>query len=240
MFRNYKILCTICARGSSKGIPKKNKKIILGEPLIAYTIKVAKECDYFDDYIISTDDEDIIKIANVYNIPAPFKRPKYLCKSNISRIEAVIHAVKWAEENWKKNYDIIVDLSVTSPLRIVKDIKNAIKLLVNEKADNIFSVSPAYRNPYYNMVEDVNGKIRRVRELKEKTTKRQNAPTVYDMNDSINVWWKNILFKNKSNFNDNTKIYVMPRDRGIDIDDYFDFKVASLMLKFKNKDDLNV
>ena len=69
MFRNYKILCTICARGGSKGIPGKNKKIISGEPLIVYTIKVAKECYYFYDYIISTVDEDIIKIANIYNIP---------------------------------------------------------------------------------------------------------------------------------------------------------------------------
>ena len=135
----------------------------------------------------------------------------------------------------EKNYDIIVGLSVTSPLRIVKDIESSIELLINKKADNVFSVSPAYRNPYYNMVEGVNGKIRKVKELNEKITKRQDAPIVYDMNDSINVWWKDILFKNKSNLNDNTKIYVMPRDRGIDIDDYFDLEIASLMLKFKNK-----
>lgn len=235
MFRKYKILCTICARGGSKGIPGKNKKIILGEPLIAYTIKVAKECNYIDDYVISTDDEDIIKIANTYNIPAPFKRPNYLCKSNVSRIDAIIHAVKWVEKNWEKNYDIVVDLSVTSPLRIVKDIKGAIELLINKKADNVFSVSPANRSPYYNMIEDINGKIRKVKELNEKITKRQDAPIVYDMNDSINVWWKDILFENRSNFNNNTKIYVMPRDRGIDIDDYFDLEIASLILKFRNK-----
>jgi len=143
-------------------------------------------------------------------------------------------------KNWKKNYDIIVDLSVTSPLRIVKDIKGAIELLINEKTDNIFSVSTAYRNPYYNMVEDVNGKIRKVKELNEKITKRQDAPIVYDMNDSINVWWKDILFKDRSNLNDNTKIYVMPRDRRIDMEDYFDLEIASLILNFRNKDDLNV
>ena len=240
MFRNYKILCTICARGGSKGIPGKNKKIISGKALIAYTIEVAKECNYIDDYIISTDDEDIIKIANTYNIPAPFKRPEYLCKSNVSRIDAVIHAVKWVEKKWKKKYDIVVDLSATSPLRTVKDIKSAIELLINEKADNVFSVSPAYRNPYYNMVEDVNGKIRKVKELNYKVSKRQDAPVVYDMNDSINVWWKDILFKDRSNLNDNTKIYVMPRDRGIDIDDYFDLEIASLMLRFKNGDCTNV
>lgn len=241
MFKGYKILCTICARGGSKGIPEKNKKIISGKELISYTIEVAKECNYIDDYIISTDDEDIMKIAYKYNIPVPFSRPKYLCKSNISRIYAVVHAVKWLEKNWGKNYDIIVDLSVTSPLRIVEDITNAIELLVNKKADNILSVSPAYRNPYYNMVEEINGKIKIVKKISKKIAKRQDAPVVYDMNDSINVWWKDVLLKHKSNLNENTKIYIMPRDRGIDIDDYFDFEIASLMLnlKMKIKDDLD-
>jgi len=60
------------------------------------------------------------------------------------------------------------------------------------------------------------------------------------MNDSINFWWKDILFKDRSNLNDNTKIYVMPRDRGIDIDDYFDLGIASLMLRSKNGDGTNV
>lgn len=74
----------------------------------------------------------------------------------------------------EKNYDIIVDLSVTSLLRIVKDIKSAIELLTNEKAENIFSVSPVSRNPYYNMVEEIEGKIKKVKELIEKITKRHS------------------------------------------------------------------
>ena len=231
MYKEYKILCTICARGGSKGIPGKNKAIVAGKPLIVYTLEVAKKCDYFDDIIVSTDDEEIMKIANEYDVPTPFKRPEHLSKDDTSKIDVIRYAVEWAENNWHRKYDIIVDLSVVSPLRTVEDIKNSIELLINEKADNVFSVSPPYRNPYYNMVEIVDEKIRLVKDPRKKITRRQEAPVVYDMNDSIYVWWKRILFEKDTVFNDNTKIYVMPRHRGIDIDEPFDLLVVSLMLE---------
>lgn len=231
MYNGHKILGIICARGGSKGIPGKNKAIVAGRPLIAYTLETAKECDYFDDIIVSTDDEEIMKIAGDYDIPAPFKRPEHLSKDNTSKIDVIRHAVEWAENNWHKKYDIIIDLSVVSPLRTVEDIKNSIEMLINEKADNVFSVSPPYRNPYYNMVEIVDEKIKLVKEPPKNLTRRQDAPVVYDMNDSINVWWKKILFEKDTTFNDNTKIYIMPRHRGIDIDESFDLLVVSLILE---------
>ena len=233
MYKNNKILCTTCARGGSKGIPRKNIAIVAGKPLIAYTLEVAKECDYFDDIIVSTDDEEIMKIASDYDIHAPFKRPDYLSKDVASKIGVIRHAVKWVENNWHKKYDIVVDLSVVSPLRRVEDIKNSIELLVNGNADNVFSVSPSYRNPYYNMVEIVDGKIKLVKDPSKKLTRRQDAPVVYDMNDSIYVWWEKTLFEKDTLFNDNTRIYVMPRHRGIDIDEPFDLLVASLILSEK-------
>ena len=235
MYNGHKILGIICARGGSKGIPGKNKAIVAGKPLIAYTLEAAKECDYFDDIIVSTDDEEIMKIAGDYDIPAPFKRPEHLSKDNTSKIDVIRHAVEWAENNWHKKYDIIIDLSVVSPLRTVEDIKNSIEMLINEKADNVFSVSPPYRNPYYNMVEIVDEKIKLVKEPPKNLTRRQDAPVVYDMNDSINVWWKKILFEKDTTFNDNTKIYIMPRHRGIDIDEPFDLLVVSLILENPEK-----
>jgi CMP-N-acetylneuraminic acid synthetase len=231
MYMGYEILCTICARGGSKGIPGKNKAIVAGKPLIAYTLESAKGCDYFDDIIVSTNDEEIMEITSDYDISAPFKRPEHLSKDDTSKIDVIRHAVEWAENNWHKRYDIIVDLSVVSPLRTVEDIKNSIALLINEKADNVFSVSPPYRNPYYNMVEIVNEKIKLVKNPSKELTRRQDAPVVYDMNDSINVWWKKTLFEKDTTFNANTKIYIMPRHRGIDIDESFDLLVVSLMLE---------
>ena len=235
MYKGHKILCIICARGGSKGIPGKNKVVVAGKPLIAYTLEAAKECDYFDDVIVSTDDEEIMNIACDYSVPAPFKRPEHLSKDDTSKIDVIRHAVEWVENNWHKKYDIVVDLSVVSPLRTVEDIKNSIELLVNEKADNVFSVSPPYRNPYYNMVEIIDKKVKLVKEPPKKLTRRQDAPIVYDMNDSIYVWWKKILFEKDTTFNDNTKIYIMPRHRGIDIDESFDLLVVSLILENPEK-----
>jgi CMP-N-acetylneuraminic acid synthetase len=231
MYKGYKILCTICARGGSKGIPGKNKVIVAGKPLITYTLESAKECNYFDDIIVSTDDEEIMKIASRYGIPAPFKRPRHLSKDDTSKIDVIRHVVEWGENNWHKKYDVIVDLSVVSPLRTVEDIKKSIELLINEKADNVFSVSPPYRNPYYNMVEIVDEKIKLANDPPKKLTRRQDAPVVYDMNDSIYVWWKKILFDKDTTFNDNTKIYIMPRHRGFDIDEPFDLLVVSLIFE---------
>lgn len=231
MYKDHKVLCTICARGGSKGIPGKNKIIIAGKPLIAYTLEMAKECDYIDKIIVSTDDESIFEIAHDYGISAPFKRPENLSNDDASKIDVIRHAAKWAQSNWNINYDIIVDLSVVSPLRNSTDIKNSIELLVNDKADNVFSVSPPCRNPYYNMVEINNGKIGLVKKPPKKLTRRQDAPVVYDMNDSIYVWWKNVLFEKDTTLNDNTKIYVMPRHRGIDIDEKFDLLMVSFILE---------
>ena len=231
MYKEHKVLCTICARGGSKGIPGKNKTMVAGKPLVAHTLEAAKDCDYFDDIIVSTDDDDIMKIASDYSISAPFKRPAHLSEDDASKIDVIRHGVEWAEDHWHKQYDIIVDLSVVSPLRSVEDIKNSIELLISEKADNVFSVSPPYRNPYYNLVEITFGNIELVKQPPKKLTRRQDAPVVYDMNDSIYVWWKETLFEKDTTLNENTKLYIMPRHRGIDIDESFDLLVVSLMLE---------
>lgn len=233
MYKNKLILCTVCARGGSTGIPGKNKILVAGKPLIEHSLESAKQCDYIDDIIISTDDDDIMEIGSKMNIQAPFKRPTELSENHIPKIDVVRHAVGYAEDFFNKNYDIIIDLSVVSPLRTVQDIKECVKILVDNDADNVFSVSPSYRNPYYNMVELKNGKVELVKKPEVKLTMRQKAPLVYDMNDSIYVWKKEALFKNDTAFNKKTKIYEMPRERGIDIDEPIDLVIVSSLIKEK-------
>ena len=235
MYKRNRILCTICAREGSKGIIGKNKTLVAGKPLIMHTLETAKKCDFLDDIIVSTNDEEIMEISNKYGNLAPFKRPEFLSKDDTSKIEVIRHAVEFAENKNHKKYYIVVDLSVTSPFRTVEDIKNSVKLLIKEKVGNVFSVSPAHNNPYYNMVEFIDGRINLIKNPPKKLTRRQDAPVVYDMNDSINVWLKKTLFEKDTLFNNNTKMYVMPRDRGIDIDEPFDLLVASLLLENKGK-----
>lgn len=229
MYRNKHILCVICARGGSKGIPGKNIKPINGKPLLAYAIEAATKSKCFDDIVVSTDSEQIRKFANEFGDIAPFTRPAGLAGDNVGRIEAVKHAVEWMEKNGVK-YDIVADLGAVTPLRITDDIKKPIDMLIDGNHDNVFSVTPCSRNPYYNMVEEVEGKISVVKDMGEDLSSRQRAPKVYDMNDSINVMWRDNVWKHARAFSGNSMIYVMPRERSIDIDEPIDLLIVSTIL----------
>jgi len=230
MYKSKKILCIIPARGGSKGLPGKNGKSLLGKPLIAYTIEQAKNCRYLDRIIVSTDDKSIAVIAKKFGAEVPFLRPKRLAKDKSSTIDVLLHAMDWMENKEKFAFDILVLLHVTTPLRSVEDIKKSVELLFNDNADNVFSVTEAHRNPYFNMVEiNKAGKVSLVK--KGSYGDRQSAPSVFDMNSSIYVWRKDALRKSKSLFPGNTRIYIMPKERSVDIDDELDFRIAEFLKK---------
>lgn len=227
------ILATICARGGSKGIPGKNTKKLNGKPLISYTLETAKKWDKFSEIIVSTDDEKAISIAKKHDVLVPFKRPKELAGDNVSRIAAVKHALNFMEKEYNKKYDIIIDLSVTSPFREIEDIEGAFNLLLeNSETNNVYSVCKADRNPYFNMIEiNEKGFAELVKKPKKNVTARQNAPEVYAMNDSINVFRRDYLINADTNQSANTKAYIMPKKRSIDIDHPLDFKFAEFLLQ---------
>lgn len=234
MYKNNSILCIIPSRGGSKGLPGKNIKELSEKPLIAYSIEQAKGSKYVDRIIVSTESRKIADIARRYGAEVPFMRPRELATDDCSIIDVLLHAMDWMENKGKCKFDILVLLHATAPLRTIEDIDNSIKLLVDKKADNVFSVSDAYRNPYFNMVEvSDDNKVRLVK--KGKFVTRQSAPPVYDMNSSIYVWWKDIFLKKKGLFLKKTRIYVMPRERSVDIDEPLDFKIAEMLLKEKGK-----
>ncbi len=230
MYKNNRVVCIIPARGGSKGLKGKNIKDLLGKPLIAYSIEHAKESKYIDRVIVSTEDSVIAEISKKYGAEVPFIRPKELATDDSSAMDVLLHAIDWIESREKDLFDIIVLLHVTAPLRSVKDIDNCIELLVDKKADNVFSVAEANRNPYFNMVEVCqDGMVKLVKNGNFAT--RQSAPEVYDMNASIYVWWKDTLKEKKSTLCEKSQIYIMPKERSVDIDDETDFKVAEMFLK---------
>lgn len=234
MYKDNVILCVIPARGGSKGVPGKNIKPIAGKPLIAYTIEQAQKSKYIDRVIISTEDKQIADVAKEFNAEVPFIRPEELAADNSSMMDVLAHAIKWMEEEAKFKFDILVLLHVTTPLRTTEDIDNCIKLLVEEGADNVFSVTESYRNPYFNMVEV--SKDQKVTLVKEGNfVTRQSAPDVFDMNASIYVWWKDIFKTEKGLFLKKTRIYPMPRERSVDIDEPLDFRIAEMLLRDKQK-----
>lgn len=229
MYKDKKIVCVIPARSGSKGLPGKNIKMLLGKPLIAYSIKQAKSSRMIDRIIVSTDDKKIADISKKYGAEVPFMRPKFLAQDKSSTMDVLLHAMEWLEKD-SYPFDILVLLHVTAPLRSVEDINNCVRLLFNENTSNVFSATEAHRNPYFNMVElDKKGRPCLVKNGNFPT--RQSAPKVFDMNASVYVWWKDALKNDKSLFSKTTAIYLMPKERSIDIDDNIDFKIAEMLLR---------
>jgi CMP-N,N'-diacetyllegionaminic acid synthase len=239
MYQGKKILVVICARGGSKGIPGKNIKPLAGKPLIAHSILAAKKFGLADRIIVSTDDEKIKAVAQEYGAETPFTRPAELANDTIGRIAAVIHAVQAAEAHYHEKYDIVMDLGNMAPLRNQEDMMGALKLLVDTpETDVVYTVTPAGRNPYYNMVEiDHQGYSKMSKTLPTSASSRQTAPKVYDMNDSIYAIWRDALIKHKDMVVPiqlvptlRHRAYMMPEERSIDIDRLIDFQLAELLM----------
>ena len=228
------IICTICARSGSKGVLNKNIKNLNGIPLLAHTVLQAKGSNLFDMICVSSDSNEILEVGSSYGVDLCIIRPLELANDYISKLPAIRHAVEESELRFGRKFDIVVDMDVTSPLRNISDIKNAIKLLEDNNISNVITGSPARRSPYFNLVELNKNDVA---ELSKKpinpVTRRQDSPKCYDMNASIYVWNRSSLFENPTVFNEDTKIYVMPEERSIDIDTEVDFKIVEMLMKDK-------
>jgi CMP-N,N'-diacetyllegionaminic acid synthase len=226
-----KRLCTICARGGSKGVKNKNIRDLLGKPLIAYSVLQAKASGLFEAIAVSSDSPLILDAARAYGADILVERPLEMATDAAAKLPAIQHCVRTAEQNRCTTFDIIVDLDATSPLRSVTDIREAIQLLENRRVSNVITGAPAHRSPYFNLVElDKDGVARLSKPLPTPITRRQDAPQCYDMNASIYVWQRKALFSNQSIFNNDTLLYEMPAERSVDIDSELDFQIVELLM----------
>ncbi len=223
-------LCVICARTGSSGLKKKNFLKIKDKSLILHTVNAAIKSKIFKNIIISVDKKKI-NLGKFKNKVIFLQRPKNLAKKNSIKLDAIRHAVRYCETKTSISYDNIIDLDVSSPLRTHHDIREAFKIFKKKNSNNLFSVTPSKKNPYFNMVEVKNNKVKLVIPGKNTIHNRQNASKTFDMNASIYIWKKNFLFKTYNLFNKKTSLYFMPPERSIDIDSIFDFKMVKYLLK---------
>jgi CMP-N-acetylneuraminic acid synthetase len=222
------VICTVCARGGSKGLPQKNIRPLCGKPLIAYTIEQALAANIFEGIYVSTDCDKIAKIAEEYGAIVPFRRPEDLASDSAGKIPVIEHLVNYIE---KGSYtpDIVVDLDPTSPLRNVEDIINTVNML-KKNVDVVITGFLSNKNPYFNMVEKKRDDfVRLSKESSELYVSRQTSPAVYSMNASIYVWWRDALKKGIWG-NKNVAFYEMPLERSIDIDSYLDWKIVEQLM----------
>ena len=142
------ILALIPARGGSKGVPRKNIKLLGGEPLIAYTIREARKSRYITRVVVSTEDEEIARIAREHGAELPFMRPAELAADDVLDLPVFQHCLHWLRENQGYSPDIVVHLRPTAPLRTVFHIDKAIELFfAAPETDCVRSVSPAGEQP---------------------------------------------------------------------------------------------
>ncbi len=236
-----KTLITICARGGSKGIPHKNIKLLNGKPLLDYSIQTAKVFQNKfpgTEIILSTDSDQILRVAEDFGLKSDYLRPDYLAGDYVGKIDAIKDVLIWKEEIDNCKYDYILDLDVTSPLRNLQDLTEAYKLLQkNEEAINIFSVSPANRSPYFNMVEQkANSFFAQVKQSDSVLLTRQSAPKVYDLNASF-YFYKRVFFDLgfKGAITDKSLVYVVPHIC-FDLDHPIDFEIITFLMEYNKLD----
>tara|TARA_Y100000813_G_scaffold105027_1_gene75012 strand:- start:937 stop:1635 length:699 start_codon:yes stop_codon:yes gene_type:complete len=228
--KNKQILCTICARGGSKGLPNKNLLKIGDKSLIGHTLTQAKAIDAIDCIIVSSDSNEILKEGEIYAADILLQRSAKLASDDAGKIDAIIDCLNHAESNFNKHFDYVIDLDVTSPLRNLIDIENCLEFTKDQGFKNLITVTNSKKNPYFNQIEITNEGPQLVKSG-HNIKGRQSAPKVYDMNASIYVWSRDFLINEKTLFSRDTIVYDMPEERSLDIDNELDFKIVKHLIE---------
>lgn len=221
----------VFARGGSKGVPRKNIRLLNGRPLIAYSIDALKESCYIDRVIVSTDDREIADVAVQCGAEVPFMRPAELAADDAPELLAWRHALDEAEKEGQLP-DLMVCAPATSPLRLPSDIDAAIEMQVATDADQVVSVTQASRSPYFNMMtRDEDGRSRLFAEPAGRITRRQDAPPVFDMTTVAYVSKPGYIRSDKNMREADIRSIIVPAERALDIDTELDLLFAELMMR---------
>ena len=226
-----RIFAFVFARGGSKGLPGKNIMPLGGVPLIGHSIATAQGVSAIEQVYVSTDADDIAAVARAHGAGV-IARPLELAMDNSSEWAAWRHAITTLAEQGE-TFDLFVSLPATSPLRSVEDVEACIQML-DEKTDMVVTVTPASRSPYFNMLvraEDGTSKV----VINDATyLRRQDVPDVFDMTTVAYVTRPEYILNNPSLFSGVVKSVVIPKERAVDIDDAYDFRVAEAFFTCRN------
>ena len=229
-----KPICFIGARGGSKGVPRKNIRILAGKPLIAYTIEAARKSKIFSSIVVSTEDKKVANIAKKYGADIPFVRPKKLATDTASMNDVLLHGIQKLQ-SLGYTFDTIVVRDCTVPFIRINDIKGSISLLKNNKCDIVCGVYKQHHNPYFNMMEpDSKGFLHFSKKTKSDIVGRQQAPVVYQLNGLFVINVKQFL-KYKKFYMPKILPYEIPYETGLMIDTTFEFQLAQCIAKMKFK-----
>jgi CMP-N-acetylneuraminic acid synthetase len=233
-----RILCVIGARGGSQGVPGKNVRSLLGEPVITRAIRKALAVLDIDRVVVSTDSEQIAEVARKAGADVPFMRPAALASSDTGKFQVWQHALQACEEQDGLTYDLYIDIDCTNPLIEISDIEGALlrfrQLHQNgHNPDAVFTVSEARRNPYFNLVEpEADGVLKMSKSLGNGTVlARQRAPTVLEHVAGTYVLATSYLRSANHLLDGRAFGFKIPPERAFDIDSELDFSIIEFLLK---------
>ena len=234
MYKNYKVLGLVLARGGSKSIPKKNIKPLGGKPIIVHTLEKAKAAKYIDRLILSTDDLTIAEVAKKHGSEVPFMRPAELAQDNTKDLPVFIHALEWLRdnENWKP--DFIVHLRPTHPFRKTEHIDRAIEMLAdNPKADSVWTVGIPPVTPYKMFFAGDDGFLKPALTIPgEKEVfnwPRQKLPKAYNHYGQVDAARYETIMNKKSMCGENI-LPIFLEGEVLDIDSLLDWEMAEFLI----------
>lgn len=220
----------IFARSGSKGLPNKNIKLLAGKPLIAYSIEQALATKRIERVIVSTDSNEIAKVALDFGAEVPFLRPYKLATDDSPEWLSWRHGLEYLRTSTGSLPQVMVSLPPTAPLRNNQDIENCLNEFEKNDSDVVITVTDAHRNPYFNMVKtNMDGSVSLVNNMKTKISRRQDAPKLYDVTTICYVAKPEFVLNHNSIFEGKVKSVHIPIDRSIDIDSLLDFQIAEFL-----------
>jgi CMP-N,N'-diacetyllegionaminic acid synthase len=226
MIEDKSVLAVIPARGGSKGVPGKNVLDIGGKPLIAWTIEAALQSKYIDRLILTSEDAEIISIAKEWQCETPVTRPPELATDEARVQDAIVHLL----ENLGKDYDYLVLLQATSPLRTTDDIDECLELCLKSDARSAMSVVESAKSPYWMYRIETDNRLAPILPQQKDGYRRQNLPTVYAANGAIYVTDTKYFLDIEEFVTAETIAYVMPAERSLDIDAPMDLTCARALI----------
>ncbi|MBF0439711.1 MAG: acylneuraminate cytidylyltransferase family protein [Magnetococcales bacterium] len=226
MINGCSVLAVIPARGGSKGVERKNIRMLAGKPLLAWTIEAARACPEIDRVILSSEDEEIMDVARQLGCEVPYVRPYWLAQDDTRAIDVALHLL----ETLSERYDYLVWLQPTSPLRSADDISACLQLCVRHGAMSAVTVALVDKSPYWIYFVDSSGGMQPLLPGEMRHDNRQKMPPVHALNGAVYVANTAWLQRTARFVDDHTKAYVMPMERSVDIDTHRDFFLAEWFL----------
>jgi len=223
------ILAIIPARGGSKGIPRKNIKPLMGEPLVGWSIDAAKQASCIDRIIVSTEDEEVASVARGLGADIPFMRPAELAADETPSIYPVLHAIEQLPE-----YDWVLLLQPTSPLRTHADIEAIWQLCQDRNSPSAVSVTEVGKHPYWMYQSDAAHRLEPFIKGRPDVLRRQDLPAAYALNGALYLARTDWLLEQENFIGPETLGYIMPSERSVDLDTPQDWRWVEFLIEQAN------